>query len=112
MSDLLKRAVRRLDEPKEDVMERLMDRIGTAAEIAYGEVETPCGTFVVAATGRGLVSLSFERDPEHVTRILADRLSPSIVHAPKLVDPIRRELDEYFEGKRTKFDMALDWSLV
>jgi methylated-DNA-[protein]-cysteine S-methyltransferase len=112
MTDEIKRAVRRLGEPKEDVMERLMERIAVDADIAYDEVETPVGTFTVAATQRGLVALSFERDPEFVVDVLARKLSPRIVHSPKRVDDIRKELDEYFEGKRTRFDLPLDWSLV
>jgi len=112
MSDLIKRAAKELGEPKEDVMERLMDRIAVEADIAYDEVDTPMGTFTVAATQRGLVALSFERDPEIVVDALARKLSPRVVHAPKRVDDIRRELDEYFEGKRKNFDLALDWSLV
>lgn len=93
-------------------MERLMERVGADADIAYDEVETPVGTFVIAATQRGLVALSFERDPEVVIDALARRLSPRIVRAPKRVDDIRRELDEYFEGRRSNFEMPLDWSLV
>lgn len=112
MSDQIKRAARRLGEPEEAVMERLMERIGADADIAYDEVETPVGTFVVAATQRGLVSLSFERDPAFVTGVLARKLSPRIVRSSKRLDPIKRELEEYFEGRRRNFDVPLDWSLV
>jgi methylated-DNA-[protein]-cysteine S-methyltransferase len=67
---------------------------------------------VIAATDRGLVALSFERNPDVVVDVLARRLSPRIVRAPKRVDRVRRELDEYFSGRRQSFDMPLDWSLV
>ena len=93
-------------------MQHLMDRLAVDADIAYDEVETPVGTFTIAATHRGLVSLSFERDPELVLDVLARKVSPRIVHAPKRVDDIRRELDEYFDGHRKRFDLPLDWSLV
>ena len=43
---------------------------------------------------------------------LAGRLSPRVVEAPARVDPVRRELDEYFAGTRTKFEVPLDWSLT
>ena len=28
-----------------------------------------------------------------------------------MLDPLRRQLDEYFEGRRRKFDLPLDWRL-
>ncbi len=112
MSDQIKRAARRLGEPKEDTMERLMQRIGTEADVAYDSIDTPVGTFVLAATERGLVALTFDRDADAFAEQLARKLSPRIVHSPKRVDDIRRELDEYFEGRRTNFDLPLDWSLV
>ena len=43
---------------------------------------------------------------------LAARLSPRVLEAPARLDPIRRELDEYFEGRRTRFDVPIDWSLT
>jgi methylated-DNA-[protein]-cysteine S-methyltransferase len=108
----MKRAARRLDRPEEEVMQRLQERIASDADVAYDEVETPFGPYIVAATRKGLVALSFERDGDLVVDMLARRLSPRIVHAPPRIDRIRRELDEYFEGKRKRFEMPLDWSLV
>jgi methylated-DNA-[protein]-cysteine S-methyltransferase len=43
---------------------------------------------------------------------LAAKLSPRILEAPARLDDIRRELDEYFEHRRTTFDLPLDWALV
>ena len=40
------------------------------------------------------------------------RVSPRIVEAPAQLDPIRRELDEYFDGRRHEFELPLDWTLV
>jgi methylated-DNA-[protein]-cysteine S-methyltransferase len=34
------------------------------------------------------------------------------VEAPGRLDSARRELDEYFAGRRRGFDVAIDWSLV
>ena len=34
-----------------------------------------------------------------------------MVEAPAALDDVRRELDEYFEGKRTGFDIPVDWRL-
>jgi methylated-DNA-[protein]-cysteine S-methyltransferase len=43
---------------------------------------------------------------------LAARISPRIVEAPTPPDPLRRELEEYFAGRRRRFELPLDWSLV
>jgi methylated-DNA-[protein]-cysteine S-methyltransferase len=40
------------------------------------------------------------------------KISPRIMEAPGYFDGVRRELEEYFEGRRTKFGLPLDWSLV
>ena len=40
------------------------------------------------------------------------RVSPRIVEARAPLDEVRRELEEYFEGRRRAFDAALDWTLV
>jgi methylated-DNA-[protein]-cysteine S-methyltransferase len=41
----------------------------------------------------------------------ATRSSPRMLEAPTRLDPIARQLDEYFTGGRHSFDVALDWSL-
>lgn len=90
-------------------------RFATLAEpdVAYAVVDSPVGDLVVAATRRGLVRLAFE-DHGGVDRVvegLAGVLSPRILEAPARLDPIRLELDEYFAGRRDRFDLPVDWSL-
>jgi methylated-DNA-[protein]-cysteine S-methyltransferase len=48
---------------------------------------------------------------EAVIEDLADDLSPRVLEYPARLDDARRELDEYFEGKRQEFDLPLDWRL-
>ena len=79
-------------------------------DVAVSMVESPVGDLLVAVTPQGLVRLAF--DPEHVLDELAERISPRVVEAPNRLDPVRRELDEYFEGRRRAFDLAVDWSLT
>lgn len=38
--------------------------------------------------------------------------SPRVLEAPARLDAARRELDEYFAGVRTRFDLSLDWRLT
>src|SRR5204863_8006640 len=43
---------------------------------------------------------------------LSAGLSPRILEAPARLDEVRRELDEYFEGRRHSFDLAIDLALI
>lgn len=82
-------------------------------DVAYDTVESPIGTLLVATTEKGLVRISFHSEAEDlVLEELARRVSPRVVKAPKKVAPVARELDEYFDGRRRDFDVALDWRLV
>jgi hypothetical protein len=47
----------------------------------------------------------------NVLTILAAKLSPRILSAPKRLDTAAREIDEYFAGRRREFDLPLDVSL-
>ena len=51
-------------------------------------------------------------DEEAVLAELCDRVSPRVVEAPSYFDAVRSELEEYFQGRRTSFDLPLDWSLT
>ena len=85
------------------------------ADLVYAEVDSPVGRLLAAATPRGLATLSYEDHHgglDAVLDALAAKLSPRIVEAPARLDDIRRELDEYFEGRRTSFDLRLDWALA
>jgi methylated-DNA-[protein]-cysteine S-methyltransferase len=85
------------------------DREGLV-DVAFSVVDSPVGDLLVAVTPQGLVRLAF--DPERVLDELAERVSPRVVEAPARLDPVRRELDEYFDGRRRAFDLAVDWSLT
>jgi methylated-DNA-[protein]-cysteine S-methyltransferase len=83
------------------------------ADISYAPVESPFGDLLVATTKRGLVQVAFpEQAVEDVLDRLALRVSPRIVRAPAALDPVRRELEQYFAGRRRTFDFKLDWSLI
>lgn len=84
-----------------------------AADVAYARVDTPLGAATVAATGRGLVAVGLpNRRLDEFLAELSVGISPRLVEAPGRLDEIRRELDEYFEGRRRSFDVPLDWTLV
>jgi methylated-DNA-[protein]-cysteine S-methyltransferase len=83
------------------------------ADVAYGTVDTPLGTMLLAGTERGLVRVVLPRESfDDVLADLAARVSPRLLEAPRRVDAARRELDEYFAGGRREFDLDLDWRLI
>lgn len=82
-------------------------------EIAYCEIDSPVGPLLASATSRGLLALGFPNIPtEEQLMRLAGRVSPRMLEAPARLDGVRRELDEYFEGRRRDFDLPLDWRLT
>ena len=77
-------------------------------DVAYAELDSPLGMLTLAATGRGLARIGFAGEQDAVLEDLARTVSPRVLHAPARLDGARRQLDEYFAGTRTAFDLALD----
>jgi methylated-DNA-[protein]-cysteine S-methyltransferase len=99
--------------PPED--DRLAERAGAEGllDVAYATADSPLGPLTVAATDKGLVTLAYPNRPlDAVLEDLSRRASPRILEAPARLDRARRELDEYFEGRRERFELPLDWSLT
>jgi methylated-DNA-[protein]-cysteine S-methyltransferase len=81
-------------------------------DVAYATADSPIGPLLVAATDAGLVRLAFQReDTDEVLQDLAHRIAPRVVASPRRLDDVRRELDEYFDGRRDHFELPLDWRL-
>jgi len=81
-------------------------------DVAFARVASPFGELLVASTPRGVVQLSLHGyDQNEALEELARKVSPRIFEAPGRLDDVRRELDEYFTGKRKSFDLPLDWQL-
>ncbi len=83
-------------------------------DVAYADFDSPLGRLLVATTRRGLVRVSYMRtqDEAAVLQRLAEEVSPRVLEAPARVDDVRRQLDEYFAGKRRRFELPLDWRLI
>jgi methylated-DNA-[protein]-cysteine S-methyltransferase len=98
-----------------DILQRFADRATTEdlLDVAYTMSDSPFGPLLLAATPRGLVKLSLPGyDPEETLEEIAAQVSPRVLEAPARLDEARRELDLYFEGKLTEFDLPLDWRLT
>jgi methylated-DNA-[protein]-cysteine S-methyltransferase len=82
-------------------------------DIAYRIVDSPYGPLLLAATPEGLVRVAFElEDHEAVLAGLATAVSPRILRAPRRTDDVARQLDEYFAGRRRRFEVPVDLQLV
>jgi methylated-DNA-[protein]-cysteine S-methyltransferase len=78
-------------------------------DVAYATVDAPFGRMLVAATPTGLVRTAFDKErTDDVLTELSARISPRVLEAPARLDGVRRELDEYFDGRRHEFDLPLD----
>ena len=84
-------------------------------DVAYTTFDSPVGSLLLASTPRGLVRLAYLDAAEHedaALEQLAARISPRILAAPARLDEPRRELEQYFAGKRDRFEVPLDWELT
>ena len=77
-------------------------------DAGYDLVESPVGQLLVAAGDRGILRISFDADVEQHLEWLSQMAGRSVLRSPRQVDGVRRELDEYFEGRRHAFDLAVD----
>jgi methylated-DNA-[protein]-cysteine S-methyltransferase len=82
-------------------------------DVAYTTADSPFGELLLAATPRGVVRIGLpSQDYEELLEDLSGRVSPRVLEAPAQLDELRRELDLYFEGRLTEFDLPLDWRLT
>jgi methylated-DNA-[protein]-cysteine S-methyltransferase len=77
-------------------------------DVSFDVADTPIGPLLLAVTERGLCRISFDPEPDRETETLARTFGVRVLRAPRELDPVRRELDEYFEGRRRDFDLPLD----
>jgi methylated-DNA-[protein]-cysteine S-methyltransferase len=107
---MLRRAAAGLPDAVPDVGARA--EAAGLVDVAYTSVDSPLGPLVVAATPRGLVRVAYADNdtPDDVLEELATRVSPRVLEAPARLDPVLRELDQYFAGDLRRFETPIDWS--
>lgn len=74
-------------------------------EMAYVRIKSPVGELTLVASDKGLVAVLWENDDPKRVRLgplKEDKRHPVLVEASK-------QLGEYFEGKRKKFGVKLDF---
>jgi methylated-DNA-[protein]-cysteine S-methyltransferase len=96
-------------------LETLRTRLVAAADakglvdVAYRRVDSPVGPLLLAATPVGLVRVAFGSEGDDaVLQALADQVSPRLVELPARLDGVAHQLDDYFAGRRRRFEVALD----
>jgi methylated-DNA-[protein]-cysteine S-methyltransferase len=95
-------------------LERLRERAAAEGllDVAYATADSPFGGLLLARTPQGLVRLALpSEDVEETLADLAGRISPRVLEAPAQFDQERRELEDYFEGRRHEFELPIDWQL-
>ncbi len=117
ISDQIERALRQSAPAAEQDPPDLTAAAAAAGllDVAYATLDSPVGTLLVAVTERGLVRLAYLNGGEEETDVLeqlAHSISPRVLAAPRKLDEPRRELDQYFAGRRRQFELPLDWRLT
>lgn len=82
-------------------------------DVTYRVVDTPVGHVLVAAGAAGVLRVAFDAQG-HTAALedLAARVSPRVLEGGARLDPVLRELDEYFAGTRREFDVPVDLRLA
>jgi methylated-DNA-[protein]-cysteine S-methyltransferase len=113
--EMIRSAARAQPDAAEEVAQRfaaLAEKEGLV-EVAYASIDSPFGPVVLAATDRGVVRLNLPAyDADEFLARISTEISPAILESPARLDPVRRQLDEYFEGRLKRFTVPLDWQLI
>ncbi|HWH44432.1 MAG TPA: methylated-DNA--[protein]-cysteine S-methyltransferase [Thermoleophilaceae bacterium] len=110
VEDLLRRSACAGAPPLERLLERAAD--DGLVDVAYAEVDSPLGPLLVASTPKGLVRVAYpDQSIDDVLGELSRLVSPRVLEAPARLERERRQLDDYFAGRRTGFNIPVDWSL-
>jgi len=73
-------------------------------DVRYDVVPSPVGDLFLASTPRGLCRISYTVEGQD--EVIARKFGARVLRAP--LDDVRRELDEYFAGRRRDFDLPID----
>jgi methylated-DNA-[protein]-cysteine S-methyltransferase len=85
-------------------MEQVLTLKGGTMKLVYKIIDSPVGKLKLIASNKGLAAILWENDNPRRVRLgelVEDGLHP-------VLRETERQLNEYFEGKRTSFSLALD----
>ena len=81
-------------------------------DVAYATVETPIGELLVAMSRRGLMRVAFQEEIADAVAELTEVVSSRVLPSSRATDDVRRQIEEYFGGRRHTFDVPVDLSGV
>ncbi|MFN2470514.1 MAG: methylated-DNA--[protein]-cysteine S-methyltransferase [Gaiellaceae bacterium] len=81
-------------------------------DVAYDFADSPLGPLLVAGSEHGLCRVTYDPVPEQIEDELARTFGVRLLRVPRALDHVRRQLDEYFAGRRRSFDVPLDLRLA
>ncbi|MGO4595994.1 methylated-DNA--[protein]-cysteine S-methyltransferase [Terrabacter sp. 2RAF25] len=85
----------------------------SAVDATYRVVDSPVGALLLAATEAGVVRVAFDvEDHDRVLESLGASVGSRILRGGNRLDPLARELDDYFAGGRRGFDVPVDLRLA
>ena len=93
---------------------RLADAAADAEllDLAFRTIDSPVGDLLLATSATGLVRVAFANENfDAVLDTLGAAVGRRILNAPARLDAPARQLDGYFAGRRTAFDLTLDLRL-
>lgn len=96
-----------------DARERLVGRARREGleTIGYRVVDSPLGPLWVAVGPKGVVGIHYGAEPSAAELArLVRAYGPGILPDERRADPVARQLDQYFRGRRQAFDVAVDLS--
>ena len=96
-----------------DSHERLLQRARREGLVTVGfrVYDSPLGQLWIAVGPKGVLAIHYGAEPSHgeLARIVRT-YGPGVLPDARRADPVARELDQYFAGKRKSFDVAVDLS--
>jgi methylated-DNA-[protein]-cysteine S-methyltransferase len=96
-----------------EARERLVQRARREGleTVGYRIVDSPLGPLWIAVGPRGLLNIHYGAEPSPLElRRIVRAYGPGVLPDARRVDDVARELDQYFNGKRRDFDIAVDLS--
>ncbi len=82
-------------------------------DVSYRTLDSPFGLLLLAAGRNGLLRIAFElEDHAAVLARLATDVSPRLLESRRPLDAVARQLEEYFAGRRRRFDLHVDLRLA
>jgi methylated-DNA-[protein]-cysteine S-methyltransferase len=96
-----------------DSRERLLARARRDGleTVGYRVIDSPLGPLWIAVGPKGVLAIHYGNEPSRaeLARIVRT-YGPGVLPDTRKADPIARELDQYFSGKRKAFDVTVDLS--